>query len=566
MLAERRNFLKAFLALGCSWAGRSFGKSITTPVRPLQGAFTDITRDAGITWRHFNGESPDRFIIETMTGGVGFVDFDNDGLLDLYFVNGGETPRGRSPTPVRNALYKNLGDGHFVDVAKKAGVDYIPFYGMGVAAGDYDNDGFQDLFVTGYPACALFHNNGHGGFTDVTKRAGVENAGKYAASAAWFDYDRDGWLDLFVCNYAIFSFDHPVRCEFKGQPSYCAQVDYKGDIPRLYHNNRDGTFTDVTEQAGLSRFRGRAFGVVTIDVDDDGWPDLFVARDASPNLLLMNQHDGTFTDAGLEAGIAYSRNGVAKSGMGVDTGDVNGNGLPDFVATAFDHQFDSLFVNRGSFPFDDATITSRMAALTSPYVSWGVHFIDYDNNGVLDLIISTGHIDTWIHQVLGDVTYLEPLLLLRNNGKGIFKNAKATAGPTFSKRYPGRGLAVGDFNNDGGLDVAIVCLNESPILLRNNVGHKSRWIGFALEGTRSNRDAIGAKLSLHVGNARLVRWLTGGASILASNDHRVLFGLGSSGPISPLELEIRWPSGVVQHISNLQINRYHKITEPARST
>ncbi|MGH9448363.1 MAG: FG-GAP repeat domain-containing protein, partial [Terriglobia bacterium] len=239
------------MALGWCQARIGLGEPQMTPVPAQQGAFTDITNAAGVTWRHFNGESPDRFLIEATTGGVGFVDFDGDGLLDVYFVNGGETPRGRSPTPVRNALYKNLGNGHFVDVAKEAGVDYIPFYGMGVAAADYDNDGFQDLFVTGYPACALFHNNGHGGFTDVTKRGGVVNQGKWAAGAAWFDYDRDGWLDLFVANYAKFSFDHPVRCGFGGRPSYCAQVDYTGDVPTLYHNNRDGTFTDVTARAGL---------------------------------------------------------------------------------------------------------------------------------------------------------------------------------------------------------------------------------------------------------------------------------------------------------------------------
>jgi enediyne biosynthesis protein E4 len=564
MLADRRNFLKAFLALGCSQAAMGLGKSYSTPGLVEQGAFTDITRAAGITWRHFSGESTDRFLIEVTTGGVGFFDFDNDGLLDLYFVNGGETPRGRSPTPVRNALYKNLGSGHFVDVAKKAGVDSIPFYGMGVAAADYDNDGFQDLFVSGYPACALFHNDGHGRFANVTKKAGVENAGKWAASAAWFDYDRDGWLDLFVANYAKFSFDHPVRCEFEGQPSYCAQVDYTGDIPTLYHNNRDGTFTDVTAQAGLSAYQGRGLGVVSIDVDDDGWPDLFVARDASPNLLLMNQHGGTFSDGGLEAGVAYTMDGVANAGMGVDAGDVNGDGLPDFVVTDFDHQYHSLFLNRGSSPFDDATVTSRLAALTWPYVGWGVHFIDYDNDGVLDLVIANGHIERWIHQTLAGVTYLEPFLLLRNNGKGIFENAKATAGSAFSKRYPGRGLAVGDFDNDGGLDVALVCLNESPVLLRNNVGHKSSWIGFALEGTLSNRDAIGAKLSLHLGKTTFVRWITGGASFLASHDRRVVFGLGNSGPIHSPELEIRWPSGAVQQVSNLELNHYHKITEPAR--
>lgn len=562
MSADRRNFLKTLLAVACSQARIGLGEQDQVSVLGPQVAFTDVTSAAGITWRQFSGESPDRFLIEATTGGVGFVDFDDDGLLDLYFVNGGETPRGRSPTPVRNALYKNLGNGRFVDVAKQAGVDYIPFYGMGVAAADYDNDGFQDLFVTGYPSCALFHNSGHGTFTDVTKVAGVGNHGKWAAGAAWFDYDRDGWLDLFVANYVKFSFDHPVGCEYQGQRSYCAQRDYTGDVPTLYHNNRDGTFTDVTARAGLLHYPGRGLGVVSIDVDDDGWPDLFVARDASPNLLLMNRRNGTFADVGLEAGVAYNQDGVAKSGMGVDAGDVNGDGRPDFVVTNFNQEYHSLFINRGSFPFNDATVASRLAALTWRDVGWGAHFIDYDNNGVLDLIIANGHIEHWIHQAQPAVTYLEPLLLLRNDGRGIFENAKATAGPAFSKRYPGRGLAVGDFNNDGGLDVAFVCLNQKPVLLRNNVGQKSRWIGFGLEGTRSNRDAIGAKLSLHVGNTTLARWLTGGASFLASHDHRVVFGLGNSGPVPMLELEIRWPSGTVQRISDLKVNRYHKITEP----
>src|SRR5581483_5039340 len=264
---------------------------------PTDDAFTDITVAAGIAWKHFSGESADRFLVEAMGGGVALADFDGDGLLDIFLVTGGETPRGHAPTPPRNALYRNLGGGRFRDVTAGSGLERFSFYGMGIVAGDYDNDGHPDLFVSGYPASALLHNNGDGTFTDVTERAGVANAGHWGASAAWIDYDRDGRLDLFVCNYAKFSFERGPRCEYSGEPTYCAQTAYEGEAPTLYHNNRDGTFTDVTERAGLSQLTGRALGVVSIDVDGDGWPDLVVARDASPNLLLLNRHDGTFRDA-----------------------------------------------------------------------------------------------------------------------------------------------------------------------------------------------------------------------------------------------------------------------------
>jgi hypothetical protein len=313
--------------------------------------FTDVTQQAGITWKQFSGESPDRFLIETMGGGVGFLDFDGDGLLDIFFVNGGETPHGKSSVPVRNALYRNLGNGRFEDVAGRAGVDRIDFYGMGVAAADYDNDGHTDLFITGYPACALFHNNGNGTFTDVSAKAGVKNEGRWAASAAWFDYDRDGYLDLVVTNYAQFSFDNPKKCEVNGVRSYCEQVAYGGMPLTLYHNNRDGTFTDVSKGSGLAKLVGRALGVVAIDVNDDGWPDLFIARDASPNLLLMNQKNGTFEDAGVDAEVAYTADGAAKAGMGGDAGDISGEGIQDLILTKVNDQNHSLFIGSKTFPY-----------------------------------------------------------------------------------------------------------------------------------------------------------------------------------------------------------------------
>jgi len=523
--------------------------------------FTDVTQEAGITWKHFSGESPDRFLIETTGGGVAFLDFDRDGLLDIFFVNGGETPRGKSAVPVRNALYRNLGNGKFEDVAAKAGVDKINFYGVGVAVGDFDNDGFPDLYVTGFPQSALFHNNGNGTFTDVTDRAGVKNSGRWAASAAWFDYDRDGLLDLVVTNYAQFSFDVPKKCEVNGVRSYCAQVAYQGMPLTLYHNNGDGTFSDVSAQSGLDKFVGRALGVVAIDVNDDGWPDLFVARDASPNLLLINRKNGTFEDVGLEAEVAYDSGGVAKAGMGVDAGDVNGDGIPDFVVTNFNDQYHSLFFGALSFPYVDHTVASHLAGYSKSYVGWGTKFIDYDNDGNLDLVVANGHINQVIETTREDVKYKEPALLLRNNGNGSFQNMRDLAGPAFSREYVARGLAVGDIDNDGDPDIVFTTLNGPPVLLKNNVGQDSNWIGFSLQGTKSNRDAIGAKITVSSANRKLVRWISGGGSYLASHDRRIIVGLG--GNATAVNVEIRWPSGILQHLSNLKPNQYHSIMEPS---
>lgn len=530
------------------------------PLLAGQEIFTDVTAQAGIHWRHFSGESPDRFLIETMGGGVAFLDFDQDGREDLLFVNGGETPRGKSAVPVRNALYRNLGGGKFEDVSKKAGIASIPFYGMGVAAGDFDNDGYPDLFITGYPSCALLHNNRDGTFTDVTEKAGVKNAGKWAASAAWFDYDRDGRLDLFVANYANFSYEHGPHCEYQGMRTYCAQIAYQGERPTLYHNNGDGTFTDVTEQASLAKLVGRGLGVVAIDADDDGWTDLFVARDASPNLLLINQHNGTFKDVALNAEVALSADGNARAGMGVDAGDVNGDGRPDFIVTDFNDETHALFLNGGRLPYREWTRESGLAALTHLFVGWGAHFIDFNNDGNLDLVLVNGHINQVIERTRVDVSYKEAPLLVRNDGKGMFHDAREQAGPVFRNRYLGRGLTVGDYDNDGGVDVVFTRLNDTPMLLHNNVGHLKSWIGIELQGTKSNRDAIGAKLTVTCGERKLVRWITGGASYLSSHDKRVVFGLGD-GPAGAAELEIRWPNGNTQTVTGMKVNQYQKIVE-----
>ena len=528
---------------------------------PSTEIFTDVTEQAGITWRHFSGESQDRFLIETMGGGVAFLDFDGDGLQDLFFVNGGETPHGKSTMPIHNGLYRNLGDGRFQDVAAKAGVDRLPFYGMGVAAGDFDNDGFPDLYVTGFPRSALFHNNGDGTFTDVTDRAGVKNADKWAASAAWFDFDRDGYLDLVVTNYAQFSFDDVKKCELDGKPAYCAQKAYAGMPLTLYHNNGDGTFADVSERSGLAKLVGRALGIVAVDVNDDGWTDLFVARDASPNLLLINQKNGTFRDVAVDSEVAYNSDGVARAGMGIDAADFNGDGKPDFVVTNFNDEYHSLFVTSPSGLFDDRSVSSRLAEYTRPFVGWGVHFIDYDNDGNLDLIIVNGHINRAVEVTRLDVKYKQPPLLLHNDGKDRFRNMQEFAGPSFSAGQSARGLAVGDFNNDGGLDAVFTRLDEKPVLLRNNEGQNHSWVGLELQGTKSNRDGIGSKITIDVAKRKLIRWITGGASYLSSHDKRVVVGLGDVPGSTAITGEIRWPNGTVQHLSNLKRNRYQKIVE-----
>ena len=503
-----------------------------------------------------------------MGGGVGFLDFDHDGLLDIFLVTGRrdaeQSTRSASDRPgdrpARNALYRNLGNGKFEQVAQKAGVDRNDFYGIGVAAADYDNDGFPDLYITGYPRSALWHNNRDGTFTDVTEKAGVANAGKFAASAAWFDYDRDGLLDLFVCNYVKFSYDLPLACSFEGKPTYCAQKAYQGDAPTLYHNNGDGTFTDVTAQAGLSHLAGRALGVVAIDVDGDGWQDLFVARDASPNLLLMNKHDGTFEDKALDADVAFNMDGEALSGMGVDAGDFTGNGFPGFAVTNFSGERHSLFVNPGRFPFVARTLESGIGSFTMPYVGWGVQFIDYNNSGQLGLMIANGHIYESIEKQQPGITYPEPPLLLSNSGEGKYRDMKAAAGVTFQQRFVARGLATGDIDNDGRIDAILTRLNDSPILLRNTWQPSGSWIGFELQGTRSNRDAIGAKVTVSLPKRKLVRWVTGGSSYLSTHDKRVLVGLGNeAGDVSA---EIHWPSGQVQQLTGMKIDQYHHILEP----
>jgi len=561
---SRRRFLTT---LSVAAAGELVPSTLLGSSTSAGPIFSDVTAKAGVNWRHFSGSSPDRYLIETMGGGVGFFDFDDDGQLDIFLLNGGETPHGKSEKPVENALYRNLGNGKFVDVASEAGLDRVKTYGVGVAIADFDNDGRQDILITGFPNCLLYHNNGNGTFTDVTEDAGLRNAGRWAASAAWFDYDRDGFLDLVICNYAELSFESTgPRCEYLNVRTYCEQRAYKGMPLTIYHNNRNGTFTDVSRASGLDRLVGRALGVVALDIDGDGWPDLFVARDASPNLLLVNKHDGTFADAGVDAEIAYDSNGNAKAGMGVDAGDINGDGRPDFVVTNFSFEYPSLFLSRAGLLFEEVGRAARIAGAARFDVGWGVRFLDFDNDGHLDLMLVTGHVNEVVESLQPQVKYKERPLLLHNLGNGRFEDATSSAGTAFSKGYLARGLAIGDWDNNGAPDAIFTCIGDSPVLLRNNVGEKNSWVGVQLIGSRSNRDAIGAKLTLSVADRKLVRWVTGGASYLSSHDKRILFGLGALPADQTVSVEILWPSGARQNSAALRINRYHQILEPGTVT
>jgi hypothetical protein len=557
---SRRRFLTA---LSMAAAGQFLPQKLLASNAPAVPIFSEVTKEAGITWRHFNGVSPDRHLIETMGGGVGFIDFDNDGWLDIFLLNGGETPHGKSEKPLQNALYRNLGNGKFVDVAAEAGLSKLKTYGMGVAIADFDNDGHQDVFLTGFPSCVLYHNNGDGTFTDVTEDAGLGNAGRWAASAAWFDYDRDGFLDLVICNYAELSFEGTgPRCEYLNVRTYCEQRAYKGLPLTLYHNNRNGTFTDVSHASWFDRLVGRALGVVAIDIDADGWPDLLVARDASPNLLLLNKHDGTFADAGVNAEIAYDSNGNAKAGMGVDASDINGDGRPDFVVANFSFEYPSLFLSRPGLLFEERARAAQIAGPARFDVGWGVHFVDFDNDGLLDLMLVTGHVNEVVESLQPQVKYKELPILLHNRGNGQFEDVSVRGGPAFSKGYLARGLAIGDWDNNGAIDAIFTSIADQPVLLRNNVGQKSSWVGVKLIGRKSNRDAIGAKLTMGVADRKLVRWVTGGSSYLSSHDKRVLFGLGGLAANTTVNVEIQWPSGTQQNVTALKINRYHEIIEP----
>jgi hypothetical protein len=512
-------------------------------------------KDSGILWVHDNAMSPERHLPETAGAGCAFFDFDNDGWMDIYLVNSGISDFFTPKAPLKNALYHNNHDGTFSDVTSKAGVAGGQF-GMGVAVGDYDGDGWQDIYVTNYGRNLLYRNNGNGTFTDVARQAGVAVVG-WSTSAAWFDYDDNGRLDLFVSSFAEYNKSLTALCaDETSRPHYCIPRLFKPTPSHLFHNNGDGSFADVSRQSGIAGSLGKAFGVVVTDVNNDGLMDLFVANDTVANFLFQNVGKGKFEEIGLWAGVAYSEAGSPRSGMGVDATDYDGDGWQDLFVANVDHQSFSLYHNQKDLTFDDAA--AEIGKATRLLSGWGLRFFDYDNDGDPDLFLANGHPDDMVEQHMKEVTYKEQFLLFQNDG-GIFKNVSARSGSIFSQYFAARGLATGDFDNDGDLDVLVSNSGEAPLLLRNRGGSQNHWLGVQLLATHSNPAAVGATITWEAAGIKRTRLKTGGGSYLSSHDPREILGLGQSTKIDLLE--VRWPSGVVDKITSLPVDTYVKITE-----
>src|SRR5450755_1429994 len=512
---------------------------------------------SGISWVHTAGRSAAKHLPETSGAGCAFLDYDNDGWMDIYLVNSGKCDFYEPTKPLRNALYRNNRDGTFTDVTEKAGVGGGG-YGMGVAVGDYNGDRFADLYVSQYGRSILYRNNGDGIFTDVTEKAGVAAPG-WASSAVWFDYDNDGRLDLFVGQFAEFNKSLSCGVDKDGAHHYCIPRIFNPRPSWLFHNNGDGTFTDVSRVSGIAEHSGKAWGVVATDVNNDGRMDLFVANDTVANFLFMNR-GGRFEETGLAADVAYSAEGRARSGMGVDSADLNQDGWMDLFVANIDQEIFSLYQNNHDGTFEDVAMPMGIGMATRWMSGWGLKFFDYDNDGDLDLICSNGFPDDLVEELSHQVTYKEPLLLFQNQGK-TFKNVSEQSGPVFAKTFAARGLAIGDFNNDGAVDVLISTNDGPPVLLRNNVGSQNHWLGVRLVGRKSNPDAIGARITYQAGDLKRERMKVGGGSFLSSHDPRVVLGVGKRSKIDWIEVKWPQPGGTVERFTKLPLDRYITILE-----
>lgn len=504
----------------------------------------------GITFAHNNALSARRYLPESMGPGVAFLDYDNDGWMDLYFVNSGPSDFFTPKQPLSNSLYRNNHDGTFTDVTQKAGVTGRDF-GIGVSTCDYNNDGWTDLFITTYGRNILYRNNGNGTFTDVTKQAGLDAPGLYTASV-WFDYDQNGTADLFVGHFVKYNKSLERDCRQNGVPHYCYPLSYDPWPSRLYKNNGDGTFTDVSEKSGIGSHAGKTFGAVATDVNGDGLLDLFVANDSVANFLFLNKGSGVFEEIGLEAGIAYSTDGTARSGMGVDAADFNNDGRQDLFVSNFNRERSALYRNLGNLEFADDAGRTGIGAATQMFSGWGSKFFDFDLDGDIDLIVCNGHPDDLIEKLSNTLTYREPLLLFHNQG-GNFVAMGARAGKAFTKTYPARGLAIGDLFNRGLPDVVIANSGDAPLILKHS-GTVNHWVGLDLKG-----NSTGAIISWSAAGRRRSHLKTAGGSYLSASDPRDLLGLGAQQKLDWLEVKWPKPSGRVDRFEGVAGGRYYTL-------
>ncbi len=554
---NRRRFMFGTAGLALSAPVLRAGGFEAAPQREPGFTLVDVTRAAGIDFIHTSGAAGQKFLPETLGAGCAFLDFDRDGWQDILLVNGRswEATRG-GPSTLR--LYRNRGNGTFEDVTRPAGLD-VEMYGMGVAVGDYDNDGFPDILITAVGQNRLFRNRGDGTFEDVTESSGLGGRESFSTSALWFDYDRDGLLDLFVCNYVRWSPERDVFCSADGtEKSYCTPEAYPGTTCWLFRNRGDGTFEDVTATSGIFDTSSKSLGVAMFDYDQDGWPDLLVANDTQPNKLYHNLQDGTFLEVALESGLAFSAEGKARAGMGVDVGDFDNSGTPGVAITNFDNEMIGLYRALGPGQYADVAIETGVGRASQRTLGFGCAFFDADLDGRLDLAAVNGHIDEsmWSARNIG---YAQPPHLFLNQGNGTFQDIVAAMGGAFAVPRVARGLAYGDFDRDGDSDILITTNNGPALLFRNDQQSGNRSIRFHLTGTVSNRDAIGATVRVHRNGIVQSRLVKGGSSYLSQSELPVTFGLGAEDAID--RVEIVWPNGLVEEYSGLDAGRGYVCVE-----
>ncbi|MGI9072591.1 MAG: CRTAC1 family protein [Bryobacteraceae bacterium] len=535
------------------WFAIASDSEVTGPV-----TFIDVTAGSNITFKHDNAATGQRYLIETMGSGAGWIDYDNDGYLDLYLVNSAATKVYKPSHPLRSALYRSNGDGTFTDVTDRAGVVAVDLFGMGVAVGDYDNDGFEDMYVVGYGRSILYHNNGNGTFTDVTEKAGVANLGKWGSSAAWFDYDHDGKLDLIVANYLDFTPERNLICIEQGRPAYCHPNKYPGQTPTLFHNEGNGIFTDVSRASKIGLKPGNGLGVVCFDYNGDGWTDVFLANDSMENFLYLNKGNDTFEEVGMEAGVALGEDGKAEAGMGADAADYDGDGLPDLFVTHLDLEYNRLYRNQGDGTFADTTFPAKLGAGTFRMSGFGTRFVDYDNDGWRDLFIANGHVLDNVQYFHAGTDYAEPKTVYRNV-HGAFQNVTKQLGPDLVTPRVSRAAAFADYDNDGDMDVLVTNNGERPQLFRNDGGNRNHWLEVRLIGTRSNRDGIGTKLKIVANDVVQTEEAKGGMSYQAAHDPRLHVGLDKATRVTLLQ--VYWPSGAVTKLTDVPADQCITVKE-----